>query len=96
MSRVGYSRAFEICASGRFVEADEAVQLGIALAKVPADRWDAHAEALLAPMLSALPDAVGELKGLLAGAVSSADQAARERAAQTRRLRALRRMMGSS
>ena len=29
VSRVGYSRAFEICARGRYVEADEAVRIGL-------------------------------------------------------------------
>ena len=37
VSRVGYSRAFEICARGRYVEADEAVRIGLAVAA--ACRW---------------------------------------------------------
>ncbi|MEI6360624.1 MAG: enoyl-CoA hydratase/isomerase family protein [Actinomycetes bacterium] len=95
VERVGYSRALEICASGRFVEADEAVRLGIALAAAPADQLEEQAAALLAPMLAAMPGAVAELKALLDGADTGIDQTARERAAQMRRLAELRRMMGA-
>lgn len=94
VDRVGYSRALEICASGRFVEAGEAVALGIALAQVPQEQWPEYLQALLAPMIAALPSAVGELKALLQGAGSAADQPARERAAQLRRLSELAALMG--
>jgi enoyl-CoA hydratase/carnithine racemase len=94
VEKVGYSRALEICASGRYVEADEAVRLGIALAEVPMHRWDEYLLELLAPMIAALPDAVSELKGLLDGAASADDQPARERHAQMRRLAALRSLLG--
>lgn len=93
VNRVGYSRAFEICARGRYVEADEAVSLGIATAHVAQDDWDEYAGTLLAPILSALPGAVAELKWLLAGAPSAVDQLARERSAQIRRLSELRSLM---
>ena len=76
------------------MEADEAVHLGIALAKVPQDRWNEHLLELLAPMVAALPDAVAELKALLRGAASAEDQPARERQAQMRRLASLRALMG--
>lgn len=89
VERVGYSRALEICATGRFVEADEAVALGIAVCKAPVEQWDEVVSALSAPIHAALPGAVGELKALLDGAGSAADQPARERAAQIRRLREL-------
>jgi enoyl-CoA hydratase/carnithine racemase len=94
VERVGYSRALEICASGRYVGAEEAVRLGIATAQVAQDRWDEHLLELLAPMVAALPDAVGELKGLLSGAASADDQLGRERQAQMRRLAALRQLLG--
>jgi enoyl-CoA hydratase/carnithine racemase len=94
VERVGYSRALEICASGRFVEATEAVRLGIALDVVPIDRWDTHVNSLLAPMLAAMPGAVRELKALLDGAGSHGDQTARERAAQIRRLTELSLLLG--
>jgi enoyl-CoA hydratase/carnithine racemase len=94
VERVGYSRALEICASGRFVKADEAVRLGIAVEVAPAGELRARADALLAPMLTAMPGAVAELKALLDGADSANDQTARERAAQMRRLAELRRLLG--
>ena len=94
VDRVGYSRAFEICATGRFVEADEAVRLGIASAKVPQGEWEAYLSAALAPILAALPGAVGELKWLLDGAAAAPDQMARERQAQARRLVELRALLG--
>lgn len=96
VDRVGYARAFEICARGRFVEADEAVRLGIATAQVPAGEWDSYLADFLAPIRAALPGAVGELKGLLRGAASASDQLARERAAQARRLADLRALFGGS
>jgi enoyl-CoA hydratase/carnithine racemase len=94
VSRVGYSRALEICARGRFVEADEAVRLGIAIECVPVADWDAYLAGFLAPILAALPGAVSELKHLLDRADVADDQLARERAAQGRRLVDLRRLMG--
>ncbi|MDP1877359.1 MAG: enoyl-CoA hydratase/isomerase family protein [Actinomycetota bacterium] len=93
-NRVGYSRAFEICARGRFVAADEAVRLGIAIEQVPAPQWDAWLAEFLDPIVAAMPNAVGELKGLLNGAAAAADQPARERAAQLRRLAELRTLLG--
>jgi enoyl-CoA hydratase/carnithine racemase len=94
VERVGYSRALEICASGRFVDAQEAVRLGLAQAVVPAEHWDEHVRAMLAPMLTALPGAVSELKGLLQRADVEPDQTARERAAQMRRLVELSALFG--
>jgi enoyl-CoA hydratase/carnithine racemase len=94
VAKVGYSRALEICARGRYVEADEAVALGLALAKVPQVEWTAYVGELLAPILAAMPGAVAELKGLLSAAEASDGQLARERAAQARRLRELRALFG--
>lgn len=93
VSRVGYARALEICARGRYVEADEAVRLGVALDKVPAADWSAYVPTLLEPILAAMPEAVSELKGLLSGAASAPDQMARERSAQMRRLVSLKKLM---
>lgn len=89
VERVGYSRALEICATGRYVDAEEAVRLGIATAVAPREEWESAVEQLITPIRAALPDAVAELKHLLQGATVGPDQLARERAAQTRRLRAL-------
>src|SRR6478735_8069976 len=43
VSLVGYARALEICATGRFVHAEEAERTGLANLVVPADQLDAAA-----------------------------------------------------
>ncbi len=92
--RVGYSRAFEICARGRIVGAEEAVRLGIAIDQVPVGEWDAYVADFLAPIIAALPGAVSGLKSLLNGAAADPDQPARERRAQIERLIELRALLG--
>ncbi len=94
VARVGYPRALEICATGRFVGADEAVRLGLALTQVPTADLDAAGRRLLEPVLAALPGAVLALKPLLAAASAGDDQLARERAAQIGRLAELRTLFG--
>lgn len=96
VARVGYSRALEICARGRFVEAEEAVRIGLAVAQVPMAEWDAYLDGFLAPIIAAMPGAVSELKHLLFGADTAPDQLARERAAQIRRLAELASLFGGS
>lgn len=84
---VGYRRALEICVSGRFVPAAEAVSLGIAIEAVPVDDLPARAQALAATLSAALPGAIGETKALLrdAGGRTHREQQAAERGAQLRR-----------
>jgi enoyl-CoA hydratase/carnithine racemase len=88
---VGYARALEICATGRFVGAGEAVATGLANIAVPVGELDAAVDELAAALLSAPRDAVIETKALLRGAADRSydEQRAAERAAQTRRLRDL-------
>ncbi|MEV0040799.1 MULTISPECIES: enoyl-CoA hydratase/isomerase family protein [unclassified Streptomyces] len=88
---VGYARALEICATGRFVQADEAERTGLANLVVPVDELDAAVQDLAGALLAAPRDAVIETKALLRGAAgrSFEDQRAAERAAQARRLRDL-------
>ena len=88
---VGYSRALEICATGRFVDADEAVRIGLANACVPQDQWSTWMDRAFAPLLAADRDAVAELKHLLWGAAGNEGQLDREREAQLRRLTAMTR-----
>jgi len=95
VDRVGYSRAFEVCVTGRFVTGAEAVRMGIANLEAATEAWDAVLAQVLEPIRAALPNAVGELKGLLSGATLDSEQLARERAAQIRRLAELRTLMGS-
>ncbi|MBU7599716.1 enoyl-CoA hydratase/isomerase family protein [Streptomyces sp. P38-E01] len=89
--QVGYARALEICATGRFVRAEEAERIGLANVVVPAADLEAATEDLTAALLAAPRDAVIETKALLSGAVERpfAQQPAAERAAQARRLQDL-------
>ncbi|MFF8967761.1 enoyl-CoA hydratase/isomerase family protein [Streptomyces sp. NPDC014995] len=91
VSLVGYGRAVEICLTGRFVHAEEAVSCGLANVAVPAAELDATVRELAAAILAAPRDAVVETKALLRGAGDRAydEQRAAERAAQARRLRDL-------
>ncbi|MBW1597573.1 enoyl-CoA hydratase/isomerase family protein [Streptomyces sp. JJ38] len=88
---VGYARALEICATGRFVHADEAERTGLANLVVPRAELDAATADLAAALLAAPRDAVIETKALLQGAAerSYGEQRIAERAAQGRRLRDL-------
>ncbi|WP_225074062.1 MULTISPECIES: enoyl-CoA hydratase/isomerase family protein [unclassified Streptomyces] len=88
---VGYARALEICLTGRYVGAAEAVDSGLANLAVPADQLDGTVRDLAAALLAAPRDAVVETKALLRGARerSYEEQRAAEREAQARRLRDL-------
>ncbi|MDH6578484.1 enoyl-CoA hydratase/isomerase family protein [Kitasatospora sp. MAP5-34] len=88
---VGYARALEICATGRWVGADEAVATGLANLAVPAAELEATVRDLAAALLAAPRNAVIETKALLqgAGGRSYDEQRSAERAAQARRLRDL-------
>ncbi|MFI9391335.1 enoyl-CoA hydratase/isomerase family protein [Streptomyces bauhiniae] len=88
---VGYARALEICVTGRFVHAEEAVVSGLASVAVPAADLDGAAADLASAVLAAPRDAVVETKALLRGAVGRSfdEQRVAERAAQARRLRDL-------
>ncbi|MCX4761026.1 enoyl-CoA hydratase/isomerase family protein [Streptomyces sp. NBC_01275] len=91
VSLVGYGRAVELCLTGRFVGAQEAVSSGLANLAVPPAELDAAAHDLATAILAAPREAVIETKALLRGAGDRAydDQRAAERAAQARRLRDL-------
>ncbi|RDG39358.1 enoyl-CoA hydratase/isomerase family protein [Streptomyces corynorhini] len=88
---VGYARALEICATGRFVQAAEAERTGLANLVVPAEELDAAVRDLAAALLAAPRDALIETKALLQGVATRSFEAQRaaERAAQARRLRDL-------
>ncbi|MFI8532479.1 enoyl-CoA hydratase/isomerase family protein [Streptomyces aquilus] len=91
VSLVGYARTLEICATGRFVLAEEAVNTGLANIAVPRDQLDDAVRDLAGALLAAPRDAVIETKALLRGAQDRTydEQRAAERAAQARRLRDL-------
>jgi len=88
---VGYARALEICATGRFVGAREASDLGLATAVVPRDDLDSATADLVAAVLATPEGSLRALKPLLTNAIhaGAADQLAAERAAQAGLLRAL-------
>ncbi|AZQ33855.1 MULTISPECIES: enoyl-CoA hydratase/isomerase family protein [Streptomyces] len=88
---VGYGRALEICVTGRFVLAEEAVSSGLANLAVPAEQLDDAVRDLAGAIVAAPRDAVIETKALLRGAVDRVydEQRGAERAAQARRLRDL-------
>ncbi|MFJ8625379.1 enoyl-CoA hydratase/isomerase family protein [Kitasatospora sp. NPDC093550] len=88
---VGYARALEICATGRWVGAEESAAIGLANLAVPLAELDAAARDLAAALLAAPRGAVIETKALLqgAGGRSFEEQRSAERVAQARRLREL-------
>lgn len=88
---VGYSRALEICATGRMVRADEAVRLGLGVLSVPRDSLRVAVADLVSALLAAPEAALRELKPLLreAHSHSAAEQLRREREAQGRLLHAM-------
>ncbi|GAA0465167.1 enoyl-CoA hydratase [Paractinoplanes deccanensis] len=88
---VGPSRALEICLTGRRIAAEEALQIGLATAVVPAGELSATVADLSAAVVAADAGATREIKGLLSGAAlrSYAEQDRAEREAQTRRVREL-------
>ena len=88
---VGYPRALELCASGRWVGAVEAASLGLAEAVVPRDELDAAVDDLAAAVLEAPAASLAATKRLLRGAAGRTpeQQRARERAEQGELLRAL-------
>ena len=91
VSLVGVARALEICATGRFVGAAEAVAIGLANVAVPPDSLEATTADLVAALLGAPEAALRELKPLLHSA-SRGDRQTQlrlEREAQGRLLHAL-------
>jgi enoyl-CoA hydratase/carnithine racemase len=85
---VGYSRAMEICLTGRPVPAAEALALGLANAVVPASGLDEAVGVLVTAITAAPVGASRETAALVRSAVRNDPdtQDAAERAAQTRRL----------
>lgn len=95
---VGYSRAAEICLTGRRVGAEEALRIGLASAVVPLAELDAAVERTVSALLAVDRDAAAETKALLMQAArrTQPEQEAAEREAQYRRLRALARLVAES
>ena len=88
---VGYARALEICVTGRFVGAQEAVAIGLASVAVPPQDLGGAARDLADAILQAPQAAVRELKPLLRHAIDApaTGQLKAEREAQARLLTAM-------
>jgi enoyl-CoA hydratase/carnithine racemase len=88
---VGYSRALEICATGRRFSAAEAERAGLVNIVVAGDDLESATKDLVAALLSTNRDAVRSTKALLleASGRSYEEQLRAEREAQVSRLRAL-------
>ena len=93
---VGYSRALEICATTRWVTAEECREIGLATVVVPRDELSAAVADLVAALTAPLYGAVTETKALLrTAAVHDLEEQRRlEREAQVRRFRELAALMG--
>ena len=94
---VGYSRAVDICLTGRRVGAAEAVSSGLALRAVPVGELDAAVDELATALVSAPAKAAAATLALRAGVRDGADPEtarAAARAAQVIRLRSLARGEG--
>ncbi len=87
VQRVGYHRALELCATGRFVDADEALRIG--LVEYVNDDPVGAASTLTDHLLTTPAGALRALKPLLRNALvaTPVEQRAAERAAQRTRLR---------
>lgn len=88
---VGYSRALEICATGRPVDAAEAARIGLVNMVVSRDELDDAVGRVVETLLASPRDAVRETKALLLGVAhrEPEEQLLAERQAQLRRIRAL-------
>lgn len=96
VEHVGYSRALEICATGRSMGAEEARDCGLATAVVPGAELDQAVEDLVAALCAPAHGAVSETKALLqsAAALDLEEQRDLERRAQVRRFRELAALLG--
>lgn len=96
VSLVGIARALEICATGRFVGAVEAVNIGLANVAVPTEALPATTADLVAALLATPAAALRELKPLLRSAATHERQSQLrlEREAQGRLLHGLAGLAG--
>jgi enoyl-CoA hydratase/carnithine racemase len=93
---VGYSRALEICVTGRWVGADEASQLGLATVVVEPEALVGAVADLVTALLAAPSEAAAATKAVLRAAVNSTPEQQRrtERETQVPILRGLMSRLG--
>jgi enoyl-CoA hydratase/carnithine racemase len=93
---VGYSRALELCLSGRWVGAQEAASLGLATSVVPADELETEVARLVAAVTAPQPATSAATKALLRAATTqdAVGQRRSEREAQVPLLQGLARQVG--
>jgi enoyl-CoA hydratase/carnithine racemase len=93
---VGYSRALEMCLTGRWVSAEEAATLGLATVVVEPADLDAAVDDLVAAILGAPAESVAATKSVLRGAVDQdpEQQQLTERTTQIGLIRGLIARMG--
>lgn len=91
VEHVGYARALEICATARYVEAEEALAIGLANRVVPSAELDGAVAELAGALSAPMPGVVPATKALLQGAADRDldEQRRLEREAQVQRFRAL-------
>lgn len=96
VEHVGYARALEICATARFVDAQEAERLGLANRVVAHAELEGAVAELTEGLVATVADAVRETKTLLQQAPhrSLAEQSLAERIVQVRRMRAMAALLG--
>lgn len=96
VERIGYQRALEMCATGRFIHSEEALRIGLVHSVLPLADLDRGARDLATALCSAPVGAVHDLKPLLRHAIGAepAQQQAMERRMQMRRIADLRQLLG--
>ncbi|GAB3594277.1 enoyl-CoA hydratase/isomerase family protein [Angustibacter peucedani] len=95
---MGYSRALEVCVTGRWIGADEAVRTGLAALSVERGHLDDAVADLVDALTAPDAGAVRATKALLQGAAqrTATEQEAAERLAQAGRFAALREAAGAA
>jgi enoyl-CoA hydratase/carnithine racemase len=91
----GYARALELCATGRWVGAEEARQLGVATSVVPLDDLDAATTDLVGALLAAPEASLRATKAVLRAALDAPDAAAQRLAERQAQVPLLRRLAAS-
>jgi enoyl-CoA hydratase/carnithine racemase len=88
----------QVCATGRFIGADEALRIGLVTSVHPAAELHEAARSLADAMCATLPGALRDLKALLRCAQSASrdEQLAMERTLQAGRIAELSRLLPGS